>query len=150
MNTSTPEDESSQSGPTESDVFAASEPFSTATAAPSGGSFHTDAFAAGSEPFVGVDGFAPGGPLPSFGTDPGASGVVQATCLDVARGLPYFLDDELAPAQAEGVRGHLAGCPPCQSAQAFQMQLRSVVAERAIDPVPDQVRARIISALGLD
>lgn len=145
MNTSTPGDESAHQGPTESEVFAASAPFDEAGFSSNDGAGSSSV----DEAFVGVDGFAPGGPLPAFGTGPVASSDIRVSCIDVARALPYFLDGELTLTQSGGVANHLSSCPPCQSAQAFQMQLRTVVADKAIDLVPDHVRARIITALGL-
>lgn len=117
--------------PTQSDVFAAAPPFANA-----------------GDGFVGIDGFNPGGPQPVFAPlgQPG----LEASCLDVHRSLTVYLDGELAPAQDAAVRAHIATCGACQAAQAFQMQLRSTVAAKAFDPMPDEVRERITRALGFD
>jgi len=121
-----------QQQPSQDAVFAASEPF-----------------AAASQPlFHGVDAFNPAGPQPVFAPLPDAP--LQATCLDVHRSLSVYLDGELAPAQADAVRARIAECGCCQSAQAFQMQLRTTVRTKALDPMPDEVRARITRALGFD
>ena len=120
-----------QNTPSQSDVFAASAPYANA-----------------GDGFVGIDGFHSGGPQPVYAplNQPG----LQATCLDVHRSLTVYLDGELAPAQDAAVRAHLATCGSCQAAQAFQMQLRSTVAAKAFDPMPDDVRERITRALGFD
>lgn len=125
--------------PSQSDVFAAATPF----AEPSG-----PAHAAMSEPFLGVDAFNPSGPIPVMAPITDMS--VQASCLDVHRSLSVFLDGELALPQQNAVSAHLAICPQCQTAQAFQMQFRSTVAAKALDPMPDDVRARITRALGFE
>lgn len=115
--------------PSQSAVFAASDPFGAADGS-----------------FLGIDGFNPAGPMPLAA--PLQQSSVDASCLDVHRSLSVFLDGELAAAQAHAVSHHLALCGPCKSAQAFQMQLRTTVASKALDPMPDDVRDRITKALG--
>ena len=115
--------------PSQSAVFAASDPF-----------------VAADTPFLGIDGFNPAGPLPLAG--PLQQAPINASCMDVHRSLSVFLDGELALPQAQAVSQHLAVCGSCQSAQAFQMQLRTTVASKALDPMPEDVRARITRALG--
>ena len=128
--------------PSQADVFAASEPFVT-EANPQPG-----AFAAAALPFVGVDAFNVAGPIPAMSPLPNSR--IDASCLDVHRALSIFLDGELAVPQAQAVRTHLAVCGPCQGAQAFQMQLRTTVATKALEPMPEDVRARITRALGFE
>lgn len=123
--------ESSNQPFSQSDVFAAS-----------------DGFAGAGQPFLGVDGFSPGGPMPLASPLPQAE--LEASCLDVHRSLSVFLDGELAIPQANAVQRHLQGCGACTSAQAFQMQLRTTVANSALDPMPEDVRERITHALGFE
>jgi len=117
----------------QADVFAASDPFSVAD-----------------QPFLGIDGFSPGGPLPLVSPIGQAQQPLEATCLDVHRSLSVYLDGELAIPQANAVSQHLGTCGACQSAQAFQMQLRTTVARSALDPMPEDVRERITRALGFE
>lgn len=126
------------SGPSQSEVFAASQPFGQPTG---------PAHAAASDPFLGVDAFNPAGPVPlvSMPDTP-----LSASCHDVHRSLSVYLDGELAIPQQTAVAAHLAVCGPCQTAQAFQMQVRSTVAAKALEPMPDEVRARITKALGFE
>lgn len=125
------QDNESPEFPSESDVFAASPPFANA-----------------GDGFVGIDAFDPEGPQPIFA--PLGQPNLQASCLDVHRSLSVYLDGELAPSQDAAVRAHIATCGACQAAQAFQLQLRSTVAKKAFDPMPDEVRARITRALGFE
>ena len=118
------------SPPTQSDVFAASAPFAD-------------------QHFLGIDGFNVAGPLP-LASPVSPQLEVEATCLDVHRSLSVYLDGELAIHQSNAVQRHLAVCGACQSAQAFQMQLRTTVASKAFDPMPSDVRTRITQALGFD
>ncbi len=119
------------SQPSQDDVFAASPPFASA-----------------GDGFVAVDAFHPDGPqvVSHFG----GQAATTATCLDVHRSLGVYLDGELGPAQSAAVQQHLGTCGSCQTAQAFQMQFRSTLAAKALDPMPDDVRARITKALGFE
>ena len=119
-------------------MFAAAQPFGEPT-----GPAHVAAV----EPFLGVDAFNPSGPVPLVSM-PNTS--LQASCIDVHRSLSVYLDGELAMPQQTAVAAHLSVCGPCQTAQAFQMQVRSTVAAKALDPMPDDVRDRITKALGFD
>lgn len=122
----------SESSPTENDIFLASE-----------------GFGSDSEFFSGIDGFSPGGPVPRFGRVEATPTVPAANCLDVQRNMELYIDGELVPPQQQLMDGHLKACFPCQSAHLFQTQLRTVVAEKALDHIPDEVRARIARSLGL-
>ena len=126
--------------PSESEVFAVSQPFAEST--------KSSPFGLTALPFAGVDAFNPAGPVPAMEATPGAS--VEASCLEVHRSLSVYLDGELALSQQNAVRSHLAICGPCQTAQAFQMQFRTTVASKAFDPMPEDVRARITRALGFE
>ena len=123
--------DNSGGSPSQGDVFAASPPFVHA-----------------GDGFRGADGFNPAGPQPVFA--PVGPPGLEASCLDVHRSLSVYLDGELAPLQDAAVQAHLGGCGSCQAAQAFQMQLRSTVAAKAFDPMPEDVRDRITRALGFD
>jgi anti-sigma factor (TIGR02949 family) len=126
--------------PSESDVFAASQPFVKST--------EPSPFGLTAIPFAGVDAFNAAGPIPAMEQSPGTS--IEASCLDVHRSLSVYLDGELAMTQQNAVRAHLSVCGPCQTAQAFQMQVRTTVASKAFDPMPEDVRARITHALGFE
>lgn len=127
--------------PTESDVFAASEGFAEPPGARS-------SFAVAAESFLGVDAFNPTGPVPAAPSI--LASPIDASCIDVHRSLSVYLDGELSLPQQNAVQTHLAVCGPCQTAQAFQMQVRTTVATRALDRMPDDVRARITRALGFE
>ncbi len=110
---------------------------------------HSEPFASADQPFLGIDGFNPAGPMAL--SSPLQQGCpVEASCLDVHRSLSVYLDGELAIPQANAVSQHLGTCGACQSAQAFQMQLRTTVAAKALDPMPEDVRKRITRALGFE
>ncbi|MGI9608403.1 MAG: anti-sigma factor family protein [Acidimicrobiales bacterium] len=122
--------------PSENEVFAASEPFDGTE------------FPSSQPPFAGVDALGSGGPAPLFGAP--AAHAADLSCIDVHRSLSFYLDGELAVHQSQAVQQHLGVCPPCQAAQAFQMQLRTTVASKALDPMPADVRSRITRALGFE
>ncbi len=116
----------------QSAVFAASEPFVDAR----------------TQPWLGIDVLADAEPTPRFGAPAALPRAVS--CMDIHTNLSIYLDGELTPTQQAAFGEHLAACPVCQTAQAFQMQLRTTIATKAIDPMPDDVRDRITRALGFD
>ena len=118
--------------PTESDIFAASDPFIES-----------------SEPFVGVDMFSAGRPTPTFGTPPDIA-TDAISCVVVQPSLPVFLDGELARPQHRAVEAHLTRCPSCSRAYNFQARLRGVVASKALERPPADLRSRIEQALRLE
>lgn len=120
--------------PTEAEIFAQSDPFGSGPS-PFGGSAVT-----------------PGAAASSPATEPSAFAAQEAhaSCIEVHRSLEVFIDGELSAPQHRAVTAHLTVCGPCQRVHAFQVQLRSVVATKAIDPMPDEVRARITRALGFE
>ncbi len=117
----------------QSSVFAASDPFVDAR----------------TQSWLGVDVLAMSEPTPQFG-QPAEALPRPVSCMDVHQNLSIFLDGELTVLQQQAFAEHLAMCPPCQTAQAFQMQLRTTIAAKAIDPTPADVRDRITRALGFD
>ena len=74
--------------------------------------------------------------------------VKKLNCREVGLRLQSYLDGELDAMQSAAMQNHLGTCPACQTAQAFQMQFRSTLAAKALDPMPEDVRARITQALG--
>ena len=121
--------------PSEADIFATSDPF---------GSGPSPFDTGGIPPYVDRD-------SASAATTPGFSALpADVSCVAVHRSLEVFMDGELPAPQHRAVTEHLTACPPCQRVHAFQVQLRSVVAAKAIDPMPEDVRARITRALGFD
>jgi hypothetical protein len=123
--------------PTEHEIFLASEGFGPPAEATSR--------------FSGFDALAPGGPVPTFDhVDPVEQADLSVTCGAVQRNLQLHLDGELVRAQHQLMANHLSSCLACQSAQLFQTQLRTVVAQKALDPVPDELRTRIARALGIE
>ena len=71
----------------------------------------------------------------------------QVDCNETISRLYEFLDGELTDESRRAIENHLNFCPPCGSAVTFEAELRRVVADRAKDHVPEQLRARIIAAL---
>ncbi len=114
--------------PSQDDVFAASPPFASA-----------------GDGFVSV-------PVPPAAAHVPLSiqGLQQpeVLCHQVHPNLGFYLDGELDPTSNAAVQTHLGTCGSCQTAQAFQMQLRSTLATKVFDPMPDDVRDRITKALG--
>ena len=73
--------------------------------------------------------------------------IPQVDCTETVAWLYEFLDGELTEERRVAIENHLNFCPPCGSVVSFEAELRRVIADRARDHVPDQLRERIASAL---
>ncbi len=64
-------------------------------------------------------------------------------CEEALHELYHFLDGELTEERRTQINGHLDGCTTCLGAFDFEAELRTVVARRCQDQVPDELRRRI-------
>ena len=71
-------------------------------------------------------------------------------CEQALREIHGFLDGSITDDTREAIRTHLADCPPCGDAYGFEEELRGIVAAKATDPCPGELRARIADALGIE
>ena len=67
-------------------------------------------------------------------------------CDETLTELYTYLDGELTAEVREKIRFHLDDCPPCGDIAVFEAELRTVIASKCVDKVPDDLRARIIAA----
>lgn len=68
-------------------------------------------------------------------------------CRDTIKRLYHYLDGELTEDRRRAIQRHLDECSPCLEAFDFEADLRSVVASRCRDTVPEGLRERVASAL---
>ncbi len=68
-------------------------------------------------------------------------------CEEALHELYHFLDGELDDAKRVEIKRHLDACLPCLEAFDFEAELRTVVAQRCRERVPDSLRLRIAAAL---
>ena len=68
-------------------------------------------------------------------------------CREAVDLLYHYLDGELAEEHRITIRRHLIDCPPCYSAFDFETELRVVIAHKAQEQVPDQLRQRVFDAI---
>lgn len=71
----------------------------------------------------------------------------MADCNDTLRELYEFLDGEVTPEDRARLKQHLDDCSPCLAAFDFEAELRMVVRQRCTEPVPDELRMKIVQAL---
>ena len=71
----------------------------------------------------------------------------QVDCSETLARLYEFLDGELTDERRRAIEMHLNFCPPCGSVVTFEAELRRVIADRAKDHVPEQLRSRIATAI---
>jgi mycothiol system anti-sigma-R factor len=88
----------------------------------------------------GVGGAAPGGCETS--RRPG-----EMDCNEAVHQLYHYLDGELTEERRQVISVHLDECRTCADAAGFEAELRSVIANRCRDRVPEDLKARIAGAI---
>lgn len=68
-------------------------------------------------------------------------------CDDAIAQLYTYLDGELDAATIARIESHLQTCSPCLEAYDFEAELRKVIAAKAREDCPGEVRNRIMSLL---
>lgn len=64
-------------------------------------------------------------------------------CGDVVQSMYEYLDGEIDDARREHVRSHLQECIPCLEAFEFEAELKSVIAQRCKDELPQHLYSRV-------
>ena len=65
-------------------------------------------------------------------------------CDKLLHELGHYLHGELPDDRADALRSHLDDCPPCFESADFQAQLKSLIAKRCGEQVPEGLRQRIL------
>lgn len=73
--------------------------------------------------------------------------MADGNCDDALHELYHFLDGELTDDRRARIQHHLDDCPPCYEAFDFEAELRTVIARKCTDQVPDTLRSRIADAI---
>ncbi|MFP3906061.1 MAG: mycothiol system anti-sigma-R factor [Acidimicrobiales bacterium] len=68
-------------------------------------------------------------------------------CDESIHELYTFLDGELTEERRSTIHRHLEDCSPCLEAFDFEAELRTVIARRCHDEVPESLRRRVAEAL---
>jgi mycothiol system anti-sigma-R factor len=68
-------------------------------------------------------------------------------CDEAVHQLYHYLDGELTEERRLEITVHLDRCGPCAGAAGFEAELRSVIANRCRDRVPDSLLQRIAAAI---
>lgn len=70
-------------------------------------------------------------------------------CRAVIQELYTFLDGEMGETKSVEFTRHLHACIDCHEAVAFHAELKMVISSKCRDQVPDSLRQRIATTLGL-
>lgn len=68
-------------------------------------------------------------------------------CQDAIATLYTYLDGELTIERRHEIRRHLDECSPCFQVFGFEAELKTLIAEKCHDEVPDSLRKRVAQAL---
>jgi mycothiol system anti-sigma-R factor len=71
----------------------------------------------------------------------------HSTCQEALEELYVFLDGELTVEKREHIRVHLDDCNPCLEHYDFEAELRLVIAAKCKEPVPQDLKDKILRAL---
>lgn len=71
-------------------------------------------------------------------------------CPEALHAIYHYLDGELTDDKRSEITKHLDACPPCANGFDFESELRSLVATKCREEVPDDLRRRIAQAIGHD
>ncbi|HEY2813886.1 MAG TPA: mycothiol system anti-sigma-R factor [Acidimicrobiales bacterium] len=73
--------------------------------------------------------------------------MAEGNCNDALHELYHFLDGELTDDRRTRIQHHLDDCPPCYEAFDFEVELRTVIAKRCQETVPEDLKQRIADAI---
>lgn len=71
-------------------------------------------------------------------------------CIEAVRQLYTYLDGELTEERRTAIAHHLDECSPCAGAAGFEAELRTVIASKCRDRVPDSLVERIAIAIAAE
>lgn len=71
----------------------------------------------------------------------------KSGCREAIDTLYHFLDGELTDERRHEIAVHLDECGPCLDAFDFEAELKSVIARKCRDQVPEALRQRVYLAL---
>jgi mycothiol system anti-sigma-R factor len=73
--------------------------------------------------------------------------MAEGNCESALHELYQFLDGQLDDNRRQAIQHHLDDCPPCYEAFDFEIELRTVIAKKCHETVPDQLKQRIADAI---
>ncbi len=68
-------------------------------------------------------------------------------CTEAVEVLYHYLDGQLTEERRVLISRHLDECPPCLDAFGFEAELRTVIAHKCRERVPDHLRVRVAAAI---
>lgn len=74
----------------------------------------------------------------------------KEVCVETLRAMYLFIDRETDEARRDELGQHLADCPPCLEKFEFEAELKTVIAARCTDEVPDHLYERVRSSLRIE
>lgn len=76
--------------------------------------------------------------------DPMGRQDIKEPCGDVLRRMYFFIDNELADADASDIREHLAECGPCLHEVDLERLVKSLIARSCSEQAPVELRQRVM------
>ena len=70
--------------------------------------------------------------------------VSKSDCAEALERLEFFIDHELARADAEQIKQHLEDCAPCLQIADLERAVKALVARSCTEHAPDELRRRVL------
>lgn len=68
-------------------------------------------------------------------------------CEEVLQQLYIFIDDELAPAEAQQIRSHIDNCVGCSAEQRVETVVKMLVQKGCRETAPEALKHRVLVAI---
>lgn len=75
------------------------------------------------------------------------SAAEHGACDDVLRRMDFFIDNELAAADADAIRSHLAECGPCLREVDIERLVKGLIARSCTEHAPMELRQRVMFSI---
>jgi mycothiol system anti-sigma-R factor len=72
------------------------------------------------------------------------SGPDETDCVKALQRMVFFIDHELADADASEIQRHLDACAPCLSSYDLERTVKALVARSCTEHAPEPLRQRIL------
>ena len=71
----------------------------------------------------------------------------DGACSDILRRMYFFIDNELADADAAQIRAHLADCGPCLQEVDVERLVKGLIARSCTEQAPVELRQRVMFSI---
>lgn len=71
----------------------------------------------------------------------------DTACQQILDRVYFFIDNELAEADAEQIRHHIHECAPCLDEVALERLVKTLIARSCVEQAPRELRQRVVFSI---